>query len=211
MRHDFKLIKGVTCFGFAGAQPGDGLWEEVVDTSRVLAENGLTVYNGGGPGVMKASTVGAHMGGGKAVGVTFYPQDMKNFEGRDRTNDVDQEEIYDNYLERTLALLKHGDAHICFNGGTGTVSEFGMAWGLARLYFGISKPLIFYGAFWHNIIEAFAQNMKIREGDLRVYRIVTTPEGAIEALWKFEMELEKVKMNGKYPKGDLRSESAFHI
>ena len=34
-----------------------------------------------------------------------------------------------------------------FNGGTGTISEFGMAWGLARLYFGNHKPMVLFGRF----------------------------------------------------------------
>ena len=187
----FKHIQAVSFLGYADAQEGDGLFDSAKETARVLAEHGLTIVNGGGPGVMRAATEGAHEGGGKAYVATFYPKHMENFEGKDPLNKADKEIVMNNYLDRTLKLLELGNAYLIFNGGTGTVSEFGMAWGLAKLYLGHHKPLILYGSFWHEIVEVFAQNMKIRGAALRVYKIVTTPEQALEALWRYEEELEK--------------------
>lgn len=131
---------------------------------------------------MKASSEGAKAGGGKCLGVSFNPKDMTHFEGRDPTNPLDQEIIVSNYVLRTLKLLEMGDAYIVFNGGTGTISEFGMAWGLARLYFGHHKPLILYGTFWHDVLETIAKNMLIRSEEIRVYRIVTTPQEVLEEI-----------------------------
>jgi len=187
----FKKIHSVSFLGYADAQEGDPLYTSARETARVVAEHGLVVVNGGGPGVMRAATEGAHEGGGKAYVATFYPKHMENFEGKDPLNKADKEVVMNNYLDRTLKLLELGNAYILFNGGTGTVSEFGMAWGLAKLYLGHHKPLILYGGFWHDILEVFARNMKIRPEAMRVYRIVTTPEDAVEALWKYELELEK--------------------
>ena len=76
-------------------------------------------------------------------------------------------------------------------GGTGTISEFGMAWGLARLYFGHHKPLILYGDFWKNIIQAFKENMLLRPEELRVFKIVNNPDGVLNAIKEFEVELER--------------------
>lgn len=187
----FRRIRAVSFLGYADAHEGDGLYDSAKEVARMVAEHGLVVVNGGGPGVMRASTEGAHEGGGKAYVATFYPKHMENFEGKDPLNKADKEIIMNNYLDRTLKLLELGNAYMLFNGGTGTVSEFGMAWGLAKLYLGRHKPLILYGAFWHTIMEAFAANMRIRPEALRVYRIVATPEAAMEALWKYEMELLK--------------------
>lgn len=206
----FTRIKAVSFLGYADAQKGDKLYEEARQTARLCAINGIVNVNGGGPGIMRAATEGAHEGGGKAFVATFYPKLMENFEGKDKLNDADKEVVMDNYLERTLKLLQMGNAYIIFNGGTGTVSEFGMAWGLARLYFGKHKPLILFGGFWYPIMEAFATNMKIRPEELRVYRIVTTPEQALEALWVYEVEL-KNGTHGKLMDGvdEDNSEMAF--
>lgn len=188
---NFQKIKSVSFLGYADAQLGDPLYESAKETARVLSEHGIVVINGGGPGVMRASTEGAHEGNGKAFVATFYPKHMENFEGKDPLNKADKEIIMNNYLDRTMKLLEMGNAYIIFNGGTGTISEFGMAWGLARLYYGHHKPLILYGDFWHSILESFAAGMKLRPEELRVYRIVNSPEKALEALWNYELELLK--------------------
>jgi uncharacterized protein (TIGR00730 family) len=186
-----KKIKQISYFGFADAAPNDPLYKEAYECARFLTENGLVAINGGGPGTMRAVSEGAKAAGGKAIGVTFYPEDITNFEGRDPENPMDEEVETKNYLERTMKLLELGDAYVIFRGGTGTISEFGMAWGLARLYFGRHKPLILYGEFWQKIIKNLKENMRIRPEDLKVYKIVDTPSEAYEAIKFFEDVLKK--------------------
>lgn len=181
-------IEKVAIFGFADAHEDRKVFKDAFATARLLAESGYTIINGGGPGVMKAATLGAKEAGGKVIGVTFYPKDAPYFEGRDKSNPIDQEIKTQNYLERTLKLLDIGDICVIFKGGTGTVSEFGMAWGLARLYFGHHKPFILFGSFWHEILEAIAKNMYIRGEEIKVYRIVDTPEEVLEEIKKLEEE-----------------------
>lgn len=194
-------IKKVTFLGYADAKEGDELFNSVVEVAKLCAEKGLTVINGGGPGVMKASTIGAKMAGGKSIGVTFYPKDIPVFEGRDETNNVDELVVTNNYLERTLKLLEEGQVFIIFNGGTGTISEFGMAWGLARLYFGHHKPLILYGDFWQEIIFAFTKGMYIRAEERKVFKIVDSPKDVILAIEEFEREFENTDHD--HPKSDF--------
>jgi len=181
-----KRIRKLAFLGFADAPPEDPLFKETFAVAKHVAGRGFTVVDGGGPGVMRAASLGAKAGGGKTIGVTFYPKDIALFEGRDMENPLDEEIVTKNYLERTLKLLEYGDAYVFFKGGTGTISEFGMAWGLAKLYYGHHKPLILYGQFWENIIAAFIANMRIRPEDLKVYRIAKTPEEVIEHIELFE-------------------------
>lgn len=181
-----RKIKKISYFGFADAKSDDPLYKEAYEVAKVLGENGLEAINGGGPGTMRAVSEGAKAAGVKVVGVTFYPKDITNFEGKDPQNSMDEEIKTSNYLERTLKLLELGDAYVIFKGGTGTISEFGMAWGLARLYFGHHKPLILYGEFWNNIVASFVANMRIRPEELKVYRVVNSPQEAMEAIKLFD-------------------------
>lgn len=185
-----SIIDRVAIFGFADAQPADQLYKEAVLVAKTLAKNGYLVVDGGGPGIMRAATEGAHLGGGKVVGVTFYPTDSIFYEGKDPENNVDEEVITRNYVERTLKLLERGQIYVIFNGGTGTISEFGMAWGLARLYFGHHKPLILYGDFWQEIIEAFKRRMKIRPEELRVFKVTNSPHEVLVAINEFGIEIK---------------------
>jgi uncharacterized protein (TIGR00730 family) len=173
-------IHNVAFLGFADSKPEDKDYKDATETARLLAKAGYTIVDGGGPGVMRAATDGAHEGGGKVVGITYYPEAKEDhFEGRDQENKFDEEIITDTYVERTLRIMSYSDVYIIFNGGTGTISEFGMAWGLARIHFGHHRPLILFGDFWHEIIEAIGKNMHLRPEELQVYHIVTTPEEAL--------------------------------
>lgn len=190
-----KLISTVTCLGFADAEKSDPLYKEAFEVGKALAKAGYIVANGGGPGVMRATSEGAKSENGKVIGVTFYPKDVANFEGRDKNNPIDEEITTDNYLARTLKLLEVGQAYVIFRGGTGTISEFGMAWGLARLYFGHHKPLILYGKFWENIMAAYISNMRMRPEEFQVYRVVDTPAEVVKSLELFELMLEHDRHN----------------
>ena len=193
MPEDFinRKIRQISYLGFADAMPGDPLYQEAFECAKYLTAKGYVAINGGGPGTMRAVSEGAKEAKGTAVGVTFYPKDVANYEGRDKNNPIDMEIKTKNYLERTLKLLEMGDAYVIFKGGTGTISEFGMAWGLARLYFGHHKPLILYGEFWNNIIKAFTENMRIRPEELEVYKVVATPEEAYNAIQIFEGAIKR--------------------
>lgn len=193
MPDDFldRKIRQISYFGFADAKPEDPLYKDAFECAKYLTSKGYVAINGGGPGTMRAVSEGAKEAKGTAVGVTFYPKDVANYEGRDKENPMDVEIKTKNYLERTLKLLEMGDAYVVFKGGTGTISEFGMAWGLARLYFGHHKPLILYGKFWNNIIKTFTENMRIRPEELEVYTVVSTPEEAYNAICIFERALKR--------------------
>ena len=193
------LIQNVTFLGYADAKQADDPFKAAYEVARLCAQKGYTIVNGGGPGVMKASTMGAKSAGGKAIGVTFFPKDIPVFEGRDKTNKVDHLIVVENYLERTLKLLELGHIFIIFNGGTGTISEFGMAWGLARLYFGHHKPLILYGDFWQEIIFAFTKGMYIRSEERNVFKIVNKPQSALDAILEFEKKMTSANHEHKNP------------
>lgn len=195
--HKPSAIQNITFLGYADAKEVDDPFKAAFEVAKLCAKEGYIIVNGAGPGIMKASTLGAHSAGGEAIGVTFYPEDIPFFEGRDKTNKVDELFVCKTYLERTLKLLKMGQIFIIFNGGTGTISEFGMAWGLARLYFGHHKPLILYGNFWQEIIFAFTRGMYIRSEERQVFKIVNKPEQVIKAIDNFKLRIANEEHNHK--------------
>ncbi|RJP45998.1 MAG: hypothetical protein C4584_02420 [Armatimonadetes bacterium] len=186
-----KIIERVGVFGFADAGPEDKVYKDAFKVTQALAEAGYVVVDGGGPGVMQAASLGAKAGGGKVIGVTFYPEDAKHFEGRDPNNPIDEEIKTSTYVERTLTLLKEGQVFIVFNGASGTMSEFGMTWGLARIYFGHHKPLILYGGFWRKIMKALKENLLLRPEEAQVYKIADSPGQVLKAIAEFEEEIEE--------------------
>lgn len=183
-----SAVKNIAFFGDAMVPKDDQVYKDAYDTARFLAGKGYTIVNGGGSGVMNASTQGAESVQGETISVVFYPRETTSFEGRYLRNVTDREIKTSNYVERMFKLLEHADMFIIFKGGTGTVSEFGTAWALAKLYYGHHKPFILYGKFWQEIIEVFKNQMNIDEKELDVISIVDKKEDVLSIVCQFEKD-----------------------
>jgi uncharacterized protein (TIGR00725 family) len=186
------LIKNIAFFGDADTPKSDPSYQDAYEIAKLLAKEGYTIVNGGGPGIMDASTEGAEAVGGETLSVTFYPKDAPGYEGRYVGNVTDVEIKTGNYIERMFKLLEHGDMFIIFKGGSGTMSEFGTAWVLAKIYYGHHKPFILYGDFWVNIIDCIKKNMNIDQEELSVFEIVSRHEEVLPTIRRFEKKMKKV-------------------
>jgi hypothetical protein len=184
-----RQIKNIAFFGFADFPKTSKSYREAFSMAELLAKSGYTIVNGGGPGIMDAATQGAVAGGGETIAITFSPKDATNFEGRYLANRVDKEIKTTNYIQRMFKLLEHADCFILFKGGSGTMSEFGTAWVLARLYYPHHKPFILYGKQWHKIIAVLKETMKVRPVELKVFKIVEEENEIVPTLIEFEKEM----------------------
>jgi len=186
------LIKNIAFFGDANISEDHPTYQDAYELAKHVAEAGFTIVNGGGPGVMNASTQGAEVVGGETLSVTFSPTDAPGFEGKYLGNVTDQEITTTNYIERMFKLMEHADLYIIFKGGSGTISELGTAWVLGKLYYGHHKPFILFGDFWHEIIEAIQKNMLIDDQELDVFRIIERREDVLPTIEHYEHVLERV-------------------
>ncbi len=203
MSSDTNTINTVAFFGYSLSKEGEEEYIAAYETAKLVAQSGRKVVNGGGPGIMFAATKGAKDGGGEVTVVYYDPEHSTSFEGKSGKKIADHEFEEENYIDRTKKLLELADAYFIFNGGTGTMSEFTMAWAVAKLYFGHHKPLILYGAFWEKVIMAFKENTKVRRDSFGVFRIVKTPQEALKALENFESILQKhTRFHHKICEGD---------
>ena len=184
-------IDRVAFYGSADIAEDHPVCRAAYEVAAYVASQNKIVVNGGGPGVMGAATRGAKSKNGKTLAVTFRPVDMPEFEGRDAKNVVDQEIKTANYLERMAGLMDNADLFVCFQGGTGTLSEWATAWLLAHLHYGNHKPLILYGHFWYEVMEVIHKNFLIGYKESKVYRIVDNLEEFKVALHLLEDEMRE--------------------
>ncbi len=189
-----RLIKRVAFFGDAQTPKDHQDYQDAFNTAQDLATEGYTIVNGGGPGIMDASTQGAESVGGTTTAVTFAPKYAASFEGRYLKNlgQVDKEVITNNYIERMFSLIEESDAFIIFRGGSGTLSEFGTVWVLANIYYGHHKPFLLFGNQWWQIIDVLQHNMNIDPQEMKCFKIVETKEEALKALEQFEWEFSQI-------------------
>ena len=184
-----KYIKNIAFFGDANISETDESYIDAFDVAEELAKDGYVIVDGGGPGVMEAATSGAVKGGGKTVSITFDPVGAVGYEGRYIKNVTDTEVVTTNYIERMFKLLEYGDVFVIFKGGSGTVSEFGTAWVLAKLYYGHHKPIILYGDFWAEILDCLRKNLNIDSTELSVFEICNSKEEVVRAVERFEKKI----------------------
>ena len=185
-------FKRVAFFGDAAVTEHHPAYQAAYYAAKKLAKLGYVVVNGGGPGVMLAATKGAESVGGETVAVTFSPEHATGFEGRYLSNVTDKEIQTENYIERMYTLMAESDIFLIFNGGTGTISELGTAWVLAKLYYGHHKPFILVGSFWRPVIGAIHDNMLIDAKEMDVFRIVDGIDDILPTMKKLEMALNRV-------------------
>ncbi len=176
-----KNIKQIAFLGGAAWKNDSEVFKQAYETAKILAEKGYEIVNGGGPGVMRASTMGGNAVNGRVLAVTYHPnKKKKNYEGTDPENFFDQEIITLDYFDRTKVMLQNSDLHIIFKGGTGTISEWGMTWASSRIHEGNHKPIVLFGDFWQEILDVIEKNMILRPGERDLLKICNTPEEVLE-------------------------------
>jgi ribulose-phosphate 3-epimerase len=184
---DVKKIQKIAVLGGAAWKETDETYKQAFEVSKLLAENGYELINGGGPGVMKAATEGSHAGGQRSLVVTYHPNKPKrHYEGVSPENNFDEEVITLDYFDRTKVMLQNTDVHIVFRGSIGTLSELGMSWVSSWIHEPNNKPIILYGAFWNEILDAIEKNLVIKMGERDILKICTTPEEVLEYIKSLE-------------------------
>ena len=113
-----KLGPAVTVFGSARFRPGHQYYELGREVGHKLAEAGLTVITGGGPGAMEAANRGAREAGGTSYGLNIIlPHEQKP------NAYIDENVEFRYFFVRKVMLIKYSCAYIVLPGGLGTLDE----------------------------------------------------------------------------------------
>jgi len=122
----FERARQVTVIGSSRCAGDSEPWRLAEEVGRLLAEAGVTVVCGGGPGVMEAVARGAAGAGGTVIGI--LPGDDPGAANAHCTNVVATGIGH----ARNLAVVASGEATIAVGGEWGTLSEIALARNLDR-------------------------------------------------------------------------------
>jgi uncharacterized protein (TIGR00730 family) len=169
---------GVTVFGSARTLPDDPYYAKAVETARLLAQAGITVITGGGPGIMEAANKGAAEAGGLSIGCNIelpFEQGSNAYLSRSLN--------FKFFFVRKTMFVKYATAFIVFPGGYGTLDELFEA--LTLIQTGKVKhfPVILFGGdYWSGLVDwltrTVAGERKINPTDLLLFRITDDPAEA---------------------------------
>jgi len=143
----------ICIFGSYSAKPGEPLYDQAYAIGYALASAGFTVANGGYNGTMAASAKGAKDAGGTTIGITCTI--FSDYRGRPlKANPyIDREIPHDNVLARIDEMARMSAGYVVLDGGTGTLSEFGIVWEYVAKGLISPRPIFVVGDFWEPLIE----------------------------------------------------------
>lgn len=178
----------VSIFGSARTNANKNHYKLAEEIAYRLTKNGYGIITGGGPGIMEAANKGAKRGGGKSVGLNI---DLPFEQKPNKYIDSDKLLNFDYFFVRKVMFMKYAQGFIVLPGGFGTLDELFEAITLIQTKKVGRFPIVLVGKnFWGGMIEwlekiILEQEKNIKPEDMKLFRLVDTPEEAVEHINKF--------------------------
>ena len=172
----------VTIFGSARFKEKHRYYQMARDLGRALAERGISVMTGGGPGIMEAANRGAREAGGVSVGCNIQlPREQEPNPYLDRFVE------FEYFFVRKVMLVKYSRAFVVMPGGLGTLDEFFETATLIQTGKIERFPIIAMGSDFWNPIRDFTKGPLLREGtiddsDQNLFTLTDSVDDALVAI-----------------------------
>lgn len=148
----------VTIFGGKRAHKEDVYYQQAFTLAGILAQQGISVLTGGGPGIMEAALCGAYAqekkGRSLGIGVQGVDVGFKSICG--------QKTIFlGDFMSRKKLLIDYSCGFIIFPGGIGTADELMEVLNLIKTKKIKSVPVVLIGTkYWKPLLDWFALAIK---------------------------------------------------
>jgi len=177
----------VAVFGSARTKMGSDCYQKAEELSYLLTKKGFGIITGGGPGVMEAANKGAHIAGGKSVGLNIH------LEFEQHANpyiDADKLIDFDYFFTRKLMFMRYSQGYVVLPGGFGTLDELFEAITLIQTHKLVRFPIVLVSKdYWGGLIkwikERMLENGNISPQDLEIFHLVDTVEEAVAVIDEF--------------------------
>lgn len=186
-----KMGPCVSIFGSARTRPEHEYYKTAVDIARLLTDAGYGVITGGGPGIMEAGNKGAHLYGGRSVGLNI---DLPFEQGSNQYVDLDANLEFRYFFVRKVMFVKYAQAFVALPGGFGTMDELFEVLTLVQTKKITKVPIILVGSqFWSGLKNWIGETMleqqhNINPADLDLMPIVDKAEDVVEIIDQFYAE-----------------------
>jgi len=177
----------VSVFGSARTKPGTKYYELATKIAQRIAQEGYGVITGGGPGIMEAGNLGAHLEKGTSVGLNI---DLP-FEQHDNPYiDNDKNLQFDYFFVRKVMFVKYSQGFVVMPGGFGTLDELFEAITLIQTNKIEKFPIILVGrSFWAGLLDwvknTLLENGNISEKDLDLLQMADNEEEVVNHINAF--------------------------
>lgn len=177
----------VSIFGSARTKPGTAYYELATKIAQRIAQEGYGVITGGGPGIMEAGNLGAHLEKGTSVGLNI---DLP-FEQHDNPYiDQDKNLQFDYFFVRKVMFVKYSQGFVVMPGGFGTLDELFEAITLIQTNKIEKFPIILVGrTFWAGLLDwvksTLLEKGNISEKDLDLLQMADNEDEVVNQINAF--------------------------
>ena len=144
-----ELGPAVTIFGSARTPKTDPAYKAARTVGRKIAQRGVAVITGGGPGIMEAANRGAASVNGKSVGLGI---ELPHEHGLNKYVNLGMDFRY--FFVRKTMFVKYSSGAIVFPGGFGTLDEMFEVLTLVQTHKVKRMPLVLVGSeYWQGLFD----------------------------------------------------------
>lgn len=158
-----KLSKPViTIFGGSRMKQDDPYAQQARALGTLLADNGMSVITGGGPGIMEAANCGAYASSVRPSGIRSIGIEVEGLAKEGINRCADQILMVEQFGIRKWLLINYAGAFVVFPGGYGTLDELFEVTTLMETGFLDKAPIILFGKdYWQTIITWEAEALRM--------------------------------------------------
>ena len=184
----------VAIFGSARIKEGDQEYQDVFTIASGLAELGLDVVTGGGPGIMQAANAGHKSTSEETHSIGL---NIKLPREQESNKFLDIKKDFDRFSNRLDAFMSLSDAVIVATGGIGTILELFYTWQLVQVQHLCETPIILFGEMWGPLLEWMENDVQKRglfdPKDMHNLFHINTAEKVIEFISKVHEDRRKME------------------
>lgn len=194
-----ELGPAIGVFGSARTPVDHPNYAQAEQVGRLLAQAGLAVITGGGPGAMEAANKGASEAGGVSVGLGI---ELPFESGLNAW--VDKGINFRYFFARKTMFVKYASGFVVLPGGVGTLDELFEALTLVQTQKVTSFPVVLLGtAYWQGLLDwmrdVVLADGKIRASDLDQIQLTDDPEEAVRLVVDQLADGTGARPSGSYP------------
>lgn len=176
----------VTIFGGTHLTPESIYIKKARELSGMLAQIGIPVLTGGGPGIMEAANCGAEDMKKSIVstmGITVRGLDRESGLNKCAQNNI----VLDHFFARKWLLVNYSIGFAIFPGGFGTLDELAELLTLIQTKMRAKAPIVLIGKdYWAPLIDwinnSALKNNLISNADLDLFKVTDDVEEALSLL-----------------------------
>ena len=184
----------VAIYGSARIEKRDTNWTLVYSLAKRIAEEGMDIVTGGGPGLMDAASKGHYAGdiGNKSDSIGLQIKMPK--EQRDALH-LDIKKEFHSFSKRLDSFIELANIVVVAPGGVGTLLELLYTWQLLQVEMISDVPIILIGEMWSHFIRWVKEwplnSHFLDKEDLNLLFLAKDSGSAFDVIKKKQMEFKE--------------------